>query len=190
VSSFSSIANRKRMNDMLKTLTLAAMISAAPVLVAGAYAQEAATQAATNDMTPAETDVLEAAVAAGGFSTLLDAAMQAGLAETLATTDDLTILAPTDEAFAAVEGLDAVLADQTLLTDVLELHVIPTKYLSADIPEGATEVATLGGETVTITNEAGAITVTTAGGSTATVVTPDIEGSNGVLHGIDAVLMP
>lgn len=175
---------------MLKQLTLAAMISAAPALMVNTFAQDAATQAATNDMTPDQTDVLEAAVEAGGFSTLLDAALQAGLAETLATTNDITILAPTDEAFAAVENLDAVIADKAVLTDVLKLHVIPSRYLSSDIPEGATEVETLGGETITITNEGGAITVSTASGSTASVVTPDIEGSNGVIHGIDAVLMP
>lgn len=160
-------------------------------MLTAATAQEAgAAAAATNDMTPDETDILEAAVAAGGYQTLLDAAMEAGLAEALATTDGLTVFAPNDEAFAAVEGLDEVIADKALLTDILEVHVVSSVYLAADIPEGDTEVETLGGDTITITNEGGNISVTTASGSTATVVAPDLEGSNGVIHGIDAVLMP
>jgi uncharacterized surface protein with fasciclin (FAS1) repeats len=174
---------------MLKILTVSALLISTPLAVTQAYAQDAA-PAGAEDMTPSETDVLEAAVAAGGYSTFLDAALQAGLAEQLATTENLTILAPTDEAFAAVEGLDAVIADQALLTSILEIHVIPAVYLAADIPQGSTEVETLGGDTITITNEGGSITIATASGSTATVVASDVTGSNGVIHGIDAVLMP
>jgi uncharacterized surface protein with fasciclin (FAS1) repeats len=168
---------------MLKTLAVSAILAASPIAMASAYAQE-------NDMTPGETDILEVANEAGNFTTLLDAALAAGLAETLATTQDITVFAPTDDAFAAVENLDAVIADQALLTSVLQLHVVPSVYLSSDIPEGDTELETLGGETITVTNEGGDITITTASGSTASVVTADVEGSNGVVHAIDAVLMP
>ncbi|NJC34590.1 putative surface protein with fasciclin (FAS1) repeats [Sphingomonas jejuensis] len=143
---------------------------------------------AQGDMTPSTVDVVEVASAAGQYGSLLDAAMAAGLAETLATTDGLTVFAPIDAAFLAVDDLDALKADRTRLADTLRLHVVPRSYLSTDIPAGTTQVRTLAGETLTITNNNGTISVTDPSGARAMVVRADLRADNGVVHGINRVL--
>ncbi len=132
-----------------------------------------------------EADIVDTAVAAGNFETLVAAVQAAGLVETLKGDGPFTVFAPTDEAFAALpEGtVESLLEDTDTLTSILTYHVVPGAVMSSDLSDGM-EAETVQGQTVTIGTEGG---VTVEG---ANVVTADIEASNGVIHVIDAVIMP
>ena len=132
-----------------------------------------------------EADIVDTAVAAGNFETLVAAVQAAGLVETLKGEGPFTVFAPTDEAFAALpEGtVESLLEDTDTLTSILTYHVVPGAVMSSDLSDGM-EAETVQGQTVTIGTEGG---VTVEG---ANVVTADIEASNGVIHVIDAVIMP
>jgi transforming growth factor-beta-induced protein len=134
---------------------------------------------------PVELNLVETAAAAGSFQTLLAAAEAAGLAETLAGGGPFTVFAPTDAAFAALPGglLEAVLADRDLLRSILLYHVVPGRVLSGDLSDGMV-VTTVEGRPVRITLQGGA----RINGTSITAV--DVEASNGVIHVIDAVLLP
>ena len=135
----------------------------------------------------AEMNIVETATEAGDFGTLLAAAEAAGLVETLTGEGPFTVFAPTDEAFDALpEGtVDTLLMEENKdqLTSILTYHVVPGKVMSTDLSDGM-EAETVEGSTVTITTSDGVKV------NDATVTTPDIEASNGVIHVIDAVLMP
>ncbi|NRG16475.1 fasciclin domain-containing protein [Rhizobiales bacterium] len=137
-------------------------------------------------------NIVETAKGAGTFNTLLAAAQAAGLADALATTDGLTVFAPTDEAFAALpEGTVENLLkpeNKDQLVAILSYHVVPQKIMSGQISDGSAEVATLKGSgDMTITVEKTASGVTVDG---ANVVTADVEADNGVIHVIDKVILP
>jgi len=131
--------------------------------------------------------IVDVASAAGSFNTLLAAAEAAGLAETLATGGPFTVFAPTDAAFAALpEGtVESLLLpeNQDQLAGILKLHVISGKVMSTDLAGQVIEAETLNG-TVTVDGTDG---VTVNG---ATVITADVSADNGVIHVIDAVLLP
>lgn len=136
--------------------------------------------------------IVDVAVATPDLSTLVTAVQTAGLAETLAGEGPFTVFAPTNEAFAAIpsETLDAILADKELLTQILTYHVVSGEYPAsavAELPDVATgaTVPTVEGQNLTITAGANGVTV-----NEANVVQPDVEASNGVVHVIDAVLLP
>lgn len=136
-------------------------------------------------------NVVEVAAGAGTFSTLLAAAEAAGLVDALSTTANITVFAPSDEAFAALpEGtVEGLLADVDALTAILTAHVVPTVIYAADIAEGETSVDTLNADApLTVSNSGGSVTVSLS--NSANVVTTDIAASNGVIHVIDAVLLP
>ena len=165
----------------LKTIALASLITVSPIVAATSYAQMASEPG----------NVVEVATEAGTFTTLLAAAEAAGLVEALSTTDDITVFAPSDDAFAALpEGtVEGLLEDTDALTAILTAHVVPQAIMSAGIPEGDTEVPTLNEDVMlTVTNTGGAVTVSAS--NTANVVAADVEASNGVIHVIDAVLLP
>ncbi|MDP3422543.1 MAG: fasciclin domain-containing protein [Burkholderiaceae bacterium] len=129
-------------------------------------------------------DIVDTAVAAGSFKTLATALQAAGLVDTLKGKGPFTVFAPTDEAFAKVpkDQLDALLKDKAKLTAVLTYHVVPGKVMAADVKAG--KVKTVQGSD---------ITVTTTGGvkvDAANVVKTDIVADNGVIHVIDAVILP
>ena len=132
-------------------------------------------------------DVVDTAVNAEGFETLVAAVEAAGLVETLKGEGPFTVFAPTDEAFAALpEGTveDLLLPEnKDQLTAILTYHVVPGKVMSGDLSDGMT-AATVEGSEVTIMTEGGVMV------NDATVVQPDIEASNGVIHVIDKVIMP
>jgi len=133
----------------------------------------------------AKKDIVDTAVSAGTFNTLATALTEAGLVDTLKGEGPFTVFAPTDEAFGKLpeEDLKAILADKELLTSILTYHVVPGKVMAADV--GGLETA----ETV----QGQELTVATDGGvkiNEATVVSTDIEASNGVIHVIDTVLVP
>lgn len=132
-------------------------------------------------------DIVDTAVNAEGFETLVAAVEAAGLVDTLKGEGPFTVFAPTDEAFAALpEGTVEDLLkpeNKDKLTSVLTYHVVPGKVMSGDLSDGMT-AATVEGSEVTIMTEGGVMV------DDATVVQPDIEASNGVIHVIDKVIMP
>ena len=132
-------------------------------------------------------DVVDTAVNADGFETLVAAVEAAGLVETPKGEGPFPVFAPTDEAFAALpEGTveDLLLPEnKDQLTAILTYHVVPGKVMSGDLSDGMT-AATVEGSEVTIMTEGGVMV------NDANVVQPDIEASNGVIHVIDKVIMP
>lgn len=141
---------------------------------------------------PAETEaeelgtIVDVAVEAGSFTTLVAAVEAAGLAETLSGEGPFTVFAPTDEAFAALppEIVEALLLpeNQDVLAEILTYHVVSGEVLAADVTAG--EVATVQGEEITLAVDDG---VTVNG---ANVIATDVLASNGVIHVIDAVIIP
>jgi len=130
-------------------------------------------------------NIIETAVSAGTFKTLITAVTAAGLVDTLSGTGPFTVFAPNDDAFAKLprETLDQVLADKEQLAKILTYHVVSGKKMAADIAN-ITKAETLQGSDVTIDAMDGVKV------NDAEVVTADIECSNGVIHAIDTVLMP
>lgn len=152
-------------------LALLLVVGAAPI--APAFAQDA--------------DIVDTAIAAGDFNTLVTAVQLAGLVEALKGEGPFTVFAPTDEAFAKLppDVLQAALDDpEGLLTQVLLYHVVPGKVMSSDLSDGL-EVATLQGESVKFTLGDGVAMV-----NDANIIAADIEASNGVIHVIDSVILP
>lgn len=133
-------------------------------------------------------DIVDTAVEAGSFSTLVAAVGAAGLVDTLKGEGPFTVFAPTDEAFAALpEGTVETLLmpeNKDQLTAILTYHVVPGKVMSADIAGKSMEVGTVNGAMAMVDATDG---VKIDG---ANVVQADIEASNGVIHVIDAVIMP
>ncbi|WP_334194608.1 fasciclin domain-containing protein [Pararhodobacter sp.] len=130
-------------------------------------------------------DIVDTAVANGSFTTLVAAVEAAGLVDTLKGEGPFTVFAPTDEAFAALpEGtVEALLQDIPTLTGILTYHVVPGAVMAGDLTEGMT-AATVNGQELTFTLDGGAQV------NGVNIVMTDIEASNGVIHVIDAVLMP
>lgn len=137
-------------------------------------------------------NIVETADGAGTFKTLLAAAQAAGLAEALATGENLTVFAPTDEAFAALPAgtVDDLLKPENKdkLAGILLYHVVPAKVMAGDIADGKTEVKTMkeGGDAmIEVMKDANGVTV-----DGAKVVQADIAADNGVIHVIDKVILP
>ena len=129
-------------------------------------------------------DIVDTAVAAGSFKTLVTAVQAAGLVDTLKGPGPFTVFAPTDEAFAKIPKatLDALLKDKAALTKVLTYHVVPGKVMAKDVKPG-----------MVTTVQGSMLTVSTTGGvkvDAANVVKTDIAADNGVIHVIDTVIMP
>jgi transforming growth factor-beta-induced protein len=171
-------------------ILMVAALMVLPLVIAacGSETEDAASPAPSPSPTMAQKDIVDTAVEAGSFSTLVSAVQAAGLEETLRGEGPYTVFAPTDDAFAAVpkETLDALLADpEGALTDVLTYHVVAGKVMAADLSDGM-QAETVNGQPLDITVESDG-TVMVNG---ATVVTADIETANGVIHVIDTVLVP
>ena len=129
-------------------------------------------------------DIVDTAVSAGNFKTLVTAVKAAGLVDTLKGPGPFTVFAPTDAAFAKIPkaDLDALLKDKAALTKVLTYHVVPGKVMAKDIKAGSVK-----------TVQGGNVTLATMGGVTvngAKVVGADVAVDNGVIHAIDTVIMP
>lgn len=133
-------------------------------------------------------DIVDTAVAAGQFTTLVAAVQAAGLVETLKGEGPYTVFAPTDEAFAALpEGTVENLLkpeNKDQLVAVLTYHVVPGKIMASDVAGKAMEVASVQGSELSVDATNG-VTV-----DNANVVAADIETSNGVIHVIDKVVLP
>ena len=142
----------------------------------------------TAEPTPAPMDIVDTAIADGRFTTLVAAVQAAELVETLKGEGPFTVFAPTDEAFAALpEGtLDSLLLPENkqALTDILLYHVVAGKVMAADVA-GLSSATTVLGEDVTVKVDMGNVYI-----NEAKVILTDIETSNGVIHVIDAVILP
>ena len=144
-------------------------------------------QNANKDKKPMK-NIVEVAVEAGSFKTLVAAVKAAGLAETLQGPGPFTVFAPTDAAFAKLPAgtVEALLADKEKLASILTFHVVSGKVMAADIVKsnGATP-KTVNGLPLDVTVRGGKVYV-----NGVNVVTADVQASNGVIHVIDAVLLP
>ncbi|MEX2529895.1 MAG: fasciclin domain-containing protein [Gemmatimonadota bacterium] len=131
-------------------------------------------------------NIVEVAVEAGTFQTLVAAIQAAGLVETLSGEGPFTVFAPTDEAFAQLpEGtIEALLADVDALREILTYHVVPGRVTAAQVVQ-LDEATTVQGGTVSISTSGDTVRI-----NDARVVTADIEASNGIIHVIDAVILP
>ncbi len=129
-------------------------------------------------------DIVDTAVAAGNFKTLVVALKAADLVPTLKGKGPFTVFAPTDEAFAKIPkaDLDALLKDKAKLKAVLTYHVVSGKVMSTDLKAG--KVKTVQGSDVMVSTMGGAKV------NKAKVVAADVAADNGAIHAIDTVLMP
>ena len=167
-------------------------IAAASVLLLSACGSDGSTSdttVAAADSTEMATDVgTIVAVAQGNpdFSTLVTAVTAAGLGEALSGTGPFTVFAPTNAAFEALPAglLEKLLLPENkeVLTKILTYHVVPSKVMAADVAAG--DVTTLEGSTFAITTEGGVKV------NASNVTATDVPASNGVIHVIDAVLVP
>ena len=137
-------------------------------------------------MTEEPGTIVEVAASNPDFETLVAAVTAAGLAETLSGEGPFTVFAPTDEAFEALPAgvLDALLLPENkdALTSILTYHVVAGEVMAADVTAG--DVETVEGSTFTITTDGGVKV------NDANVIATDVDASNGVIHVLDAVLVP
>jgi uncharacterized surface protein with fasciclin (FAS1) repeats len=161
------------MRSKLATLAVAA---AALVGIAGASARAA------------ETDIVETAIATGQFKTLATALDRAGLVATLKGQGPFTVFAPTDTAFAKLPAgtVDNLLRpeNKAQLTAILTYHVVPGRVTAADVAR-LKQAETVNGKMVDVKADGGSVMI-----NDAKVTTADVAASNGVIHVIDAVLLP
>jgi len=133
-------------------------------------------------------DIVQTAVAAGTFNTLVAAVKAAGLVETLQSKGPFTVFAPTDAAFAKLPAgtVESLLANPKKLASILTFHVVPGKVMAADIlkAKGA-KPATVNGQSLNVVVSDGKVLV-----NGANVVAADVAATNGVIHVIDTVLLP
>ncbi len=144
----------------------------------------------TAEPTQAPKDIVDIAVEDGRFTTLVAAVQAAGLVDTLKGEGPFTVFAPTDDAFAKLpEGtVEALLADLPQLTDILLYHVVPGKVMAADVLglDGQMADTALEGKQIAVKIDAGKVILN----ENVMVVITDIEAANGVIHVVDAVLLP
>ena len=131
-------------------------------------------------------DIVDTAVNAGSFSTLVTAIKAAQLVDTLKGAGPFTVFAPTDEAFAKLPNgtVDALLKDIPKLKKILTYHVVSGKVMAADVVK-LKSATTVEGSDVKIDASNGSVKV-----NASTVATPDVAADNGVIHIIDTVLLP
>ena len=171
----------------MKVLRKSALVAAAlaALLTLSACSSDSDTASEMTEETTVGT-IVDVASADGSFGTLVAAVTAADLVETLSGTGPFTVFAPTDEAFAALPAgvLDALLLpeNKALLAQILTYHVVSGMVMAADVTDG--DVATVEGSKIKLSTMGG---VTVNG---AKVVAADVAASNGVIHAIDAVILP
>lgn len=163
----------------LRFTTAALLATAVAVVAAGAFA-------ATSSPRRAQLNVVQTAVAAGQFKTLVSLVKQAGLAKTLSGTGRFTVFAPTDAAFAKVPKatLKQLAANKAKLRAVLLYHVVSGRLTAGKVAK-LRSAKTLNGAAVRIRVSGGMVYV-----NGARVVKPNVSASNGVIHVINRVLIP
>lgn len=172
------------------TLVLSALALGACSGSTKATAKKAATGAASQAVEAAKTEaakgnIVEVAMGAGQFNTLVTAVKAAGLVETLSGPGPFTVFAPTDAAFAKLPAgtVEALLKDKEKLTAILTYHVVAAKVMAADVG-GLTEAKTVNGAMLPIDTSDGVMV------GKGKVVKADVGASNGVIHVVDTVLLP
>jgi uncharacterized surface protein with fasciclin (FAS1) repeats len=174
------------MKVLRRSVLVAAALAAALTLSACSSDSDTASDSMTEETTVGT--IVDVAAGDGSFSTLVAAVTAADLVETLSGEGPFTVFAPTDEAFAALPAgvLDALLLpeNKAVLAQILTYHVVSGKIMAADVTAG--DVATVEGQNIKIaTPEAEGVTV-----NGAAVVVADVPASNGVIHAINAVILP
>lgn len=166
------------MRALIMTALAAALVG--PVSGPGLSAQMA------HPKMPSSNTIVDVAIKAGSFKTLVAAIQAAGLVETLKGEGPFTVFAPTDEAFAKLPSgtLEALLANPAKLRAILTYHVVPGRVLAEQVV-GLRSAATVNGQDVRIRVEGGKVYV-----DGAQVTATDIAASNGVIHVIDSVILP
>jgi uncharacterized surface protein with fasciclin (FAS1) repeats len=131
-------------------------------------------------------DIVDTAVEAGSFETLVAAVKAAGLVETLKGDGPFTVFAPTDEAFAKLPDgtVESLLQDKEKLTAILTYHVVAGKVMAADVVK-LSSAKTVQGQEIEIKSGSNGVMI-----DNANVIKTDIETSNGVIHVIDTVILP
>lgn len=131
-------------------------------------------------------DIVDTAVSAGSFKTLVAAVQAAGLVDTLKGPGPFTVFAPTDDAFGKLPAgtIDSLLKDIPQLTKILTYHVVPGKVTAADVVK-LDSATTVEGSKVKIDASNGSVKV-----NSATVIAADVAADNGVIHAIDTVILP
>ena len=131
-------------------------------------------------------DIVDTAMSAGTFTTLVAAITAAGLDTALKSPGPFTVFAPSDDAFSKVPSgtVESLLEDLPTLRKILEYHVVSGKVMAADVVK-LSEATTTQGEEVKINASGGSVKI-----NDATVTMPDVEAENGVIHVIDTVLLP
>ncbi|MBA3922259.1 MAG: fasciclin domain-containing protein [Nostocaceae cyanobacterium] len=131
-------------------------------------------------------DIVDTAMTAGTFTTLVTAVTVAGLADTLKSPGPFTVFAPSDDAFAKLPSgtVESLLQDILTLRKILEYHVVSGKVTAADVTK-LNKATTVEGSDVKISAANGTVKI-----NDATVVMPDVETDNGLIHVIDSVLLP
>jgi uncharacterized surface protein with fasciclin (FAS1) repeats len=182
--------NRRR--KMKRAFFLTATVAIFALFTAGVYADCGAAHEASAKTTAKkasvtkQADIVETAVAAGSFNTLVTAVKAAGLVDILKGEGPFTVFAPTDEAFAALPEctVDSLLNDKEALTAVLTYHVVSGDYKAKEVA-AKESLETVNGQSFKIkANDAGVMV------DQAKVVSTDIMCSNGVIHVIDSVILP
>jgi transforming growth factor-beta-induced protein len=164
------------------------MIDGAKVVTADIQCDNGVIHVIDSVILPADKNIPETATAAKKFTTLLAAVKAAGLAEVLSGPGPFTVFAPTDEAFGKLPGgtVESLLKPENKqkLVDILKYHVVPTRVYSEGAVKAGT-AKTLEGQSITISASSGGAKV-----NSSNLVATDVDASNGVIHIIDAVLMP
>lgn len=158
------------------------------ILKASVLAATLAITGCATTTTPSNPDIVDVAQSAGSFNTLVAAVSAADLVDTLKSEGPFTVFAPTDEAFAALpEGTVETLLkpeNKDQLTAILTYHVLPGKVMAADVAGKRLSPVTVNGKKLHVDGRNGVKV------ENATVISADIEASNGVIHVIDTVLLP
>ena len=185
--------------NLKKTLFAASAVAVLALTSLTASAQKTDPQVGGADMYPTKT-IVQNAINSPIHTTLVAAVKAAGLVDTLNSAGPFTVFAPTNDAFAKLPAgtVDTLLKPENKdqLVKILTYHVVKGKYDSKKIEKmikkggGKAMLTTVEGEPLTFTESGGTITITDAKGGTATVTTADVYQSNGIIHVIDAVLMP
>jgi len=172
--------------NVVSILLALAILVAACAPAATSAPQAPATKAPEPTAVPAKKDIVDTAIGAGSFKTLVAAVQAAGLVDALKGTGPFTVFAPTDEAFAKLPAgtVDALLKDPAKLKQILLYHVVAGKVMAADAAK-LTAAKTLQGASIKIKVDGSTVMI-----NDAKVTTADIETSNGVIHVIDTVILP
>jgi uncharacterized surface protein with fasciclin (FAS1) repeats len=162
-------------------------INNAEVIIPDIEASNGVIHVVDSVLMPPENDLVETAMEAGSFDTLVTAVQEAGLVETLQGDGPFTVFAPTDEAFAALPDgtLDSLLENPDQLAEVLTYHVVPGRVFSGDVVNVDT-APTVQGSGIDVSVDMGSVMLN----ESASVIQTDILATNGVVHVIDSVILP